>query len=160
MSISLPIRVSAQLVKFVADDTFTITLASLTNGSARQSTLKDNSTTKYPAAIITLALESGTSAPTVGTSYEVFLLRKNASIGDDNCGDSDAAITIENAFPLGTIIVTASGNKLFYKTFDTAAAGPLGPHWGIAVRNSTGQTMHATEGNHLKTFQYYYPESQ
>jgi hypothetical protein len=139
--------------------TFTITLASLTNGSARQSTMISNSS-NYPAALVMMAIESGTTAPTVGTAYEIYLLRSDGTVSDDNAGASDAAITIENAPLLGTIVVTATSNKLFYGTFDTAHLGPLGTSWGIAVKNSTGQTMHATEGNHVKGYSYYVPEAQ
>jgi hypothetical protein len=142
---------------------FTCTVANLANNSARQTTLVANSN-NYPAALVGVKLSSGTSAPTVGTVYEIYLIRSNvAAVGgvvDDNAGASDAAITIENAPLLGSLIVTATSNKAFSGVFDTAALGPLGPEWGIAVWNRSGQALHTTAGNHLLNYVYYVPEAQ
>jgi hypothetical protein len=146
-------------IKPIATATFTITLASLANAAARQSTMVSNSS-NYPAALIHLDIESGTNAPTVGTVYEVYLLRSDGTTADDNAGASDAAITIENSRLLGTIVVTADANKHFYGVFDTAPLGPLGASWGIAIKNSSGQALHGTEGNHRKAYVYYVPEVQ
>lgn len=146
--------------KNIASAGFTITLASLANGSARQSTMVDNSTTDYPAALVYLKISSNGSAPTAGAVYEVYLLRSDGTIADDAAGASDAAITIVNAALLGTIVVTASANTAFYGVFDTSVLGPLGPTWGIAIKNSSGQALHGTEGNHDCNFVYYVPEVQ
>lgn len=146
--------------KNIASAAFTITLASLANATARQSTLVDNSATDYPAAIVYIRIKSGAGAPTVGTLYEIYLLRGDATLRDDAAGASDAAITIENAPLLGTIVVTASANKNFYGVFDTASLGVLGPEWGIAVKNSSGQTVSTTEGDHDYNYVYYVPEVQ
>ena len=147
-------------LKNITEATFTITLASLATASARQSTLLDNSTNDYPAALVFLKITSGAAAPTVGTLYEVYLLRKGSTIGDDAAGATDAAITIENAPLLGTIVVTATAAKAFYGVFDTASLGPLGPSFGIAVKNSSGQALSATEGDHYKGYILYVPEVQ
>jgi hypothetical protein len=150
--------------KNITKATFTMTLASLTNGSARQSTMIDNSTNDYPAAIVTLRIKSGGTGPTAGAAYEVYLLRgddpSSSTYRSDNAGASDAAITIENAQLLGTIVVTNNANKNFYGEFDTAPLGPLGPEWGIAVKNASGQTISTTEGDHFKGYVYYVPEVQ
>jgi hypothetical protein len=81
-------------------------------------------------------------------------------VRDDAAGASDAAITIENAPLLGTIVLTNNANKNFYGVFDTRPLGPLGPEWGIAVKNSSGQALNATEGNHYKGYVYIVPEVQ
>ena len=134
---------------------FTITLASLANGAARQSDMIANASERR-AALVQLKIRSGGTAPTAGAIYEVFLLQGNGSgYRTDGAGASDAAITIENAPLLGTIVVTATTNKDFYGNFDTAPLGPLGTEWGIAVRNSSGQALNATEGNHTKQYQTY-----
>lgn len=146
--------------KNIASAGFTITLASLANGSARQSTLVDNSSTDYPAALVLMKISSGASGPTAGTVYEIYLIRGDGTIRDDNAGATDAAITIENAPLLGTMVLTNSTNKNFYGIFDTAPLGPLGPEWGIAVKNSSGQSLHGTEGNHDYNYVYYVPEVQ
>jgi len=145
--------------KNIAQAGFTITLASLANGSARQSTLNTNSN-NYPAALINLKITSGGSAPTAGAVYEVYLLRSDGAIADDNAGASDAAITIENAPCIGTIVVTATTAKAFYGVFDTSPYGPLGPTWGIAVKNSSGNALSTTGGDHDYNYSYYVPEIQ
>jgi hypothetical protein len=145
--------------KDIAQAAFTITLASLANASARQSTLINNSN-DYPAALINLKITSGGVAPTAGAVYEVYLIRSDGAIADDGAGASDAAITIENAPLLGTIVVTATTAKAFYGVFDTAPLGPLGPTWGIAIKNVSGQALSSTEGDHDYNYSYYVPESQ
>jgi hypothetical protein len=147
---------NATSITMVARATFTITLASLANAAARQSTMITNSS-NYPAALVNLKITSGGSAPTAGTVYEVYLLRSDGTQADDGAGASDAGITIENAPLLGTIVTTATTAKAFYGVFDTAPLGPLGGSWGIAVKNSTGNALSTTEGDHVKGYQYYYP---
>lgn len=146
--------------KNIATAAFTITLASLATASARQSTIVDNSTNDYPAAIIYLRIKSGAAAPTAGTVYELYLIRSDGTVRDDAAGASDAAITIENAPLIGTLVVTATANKNFYGIFDTAGLGVLGAEWGIAVKNSSGQTVSTTEGDHYYKYAYYVPEVQ
>ena len=140
---------------------FTITLASLASGSAEQSTMITNTSPSYPAALVMLIIESGT-APTAGQVYEVYLLRADAAgtYRTDGAGASDAAISIVNAQLLGTITVTNNGNTKFYGDFDTAILGPLGPSWGIAIKNQSGQSLNSTEGNHTKEYIYYNPQVQ
>ena len=139
---------------------FTITLASLANAAARQSTMVTNSTDR-PGMLVQLKIESGGSAPTAGAVYEVFLISGNGSgYRSDNAGASDAAITIENAKMIGAIVVTATTNKNFYGDFDTAPLGRLDEEFGIAVLNSSGQALNATEGNHTKQYETYLDEIQ
>lgn len=148
--------------KIIDKALFTITLASLADGTSRQSTMVANSG-NYPAAIIALRITSGGAAPTSGTTYDIFLLRGDtgsSTYRTDGAGASDAAIVIENARLLGSIFVTADAAKNFYGEFDTSSLGPLGSEWGIAVRNNTGQTLSSTEGDHLKEYMYYIPEVQ
>ncbi|MDQ3098884.1 MAG: hypothetical protein M3Q44_04000 [bacterium] len=143
--------------KLITRATMAMTLASLANGNAQQSIIVSNSN-NYPAALIFLKITSGSVAPTNGTVYEVYLLRGDGTNKTDNAGASDAAITIENASLLGTIVVTNNASKAFYSEFDTAPLGPLGTEWGIAVKNASGQALNSTESNHVKAYQYYVPE--
>ena len=147
--------------KFDAVANFTITLASLASTAARQSTIVANAN-KRAAAIVYLKIESGAAAPAAGTIYEVYLLRDDGvtNYRTDGAGAADAAIVIVNAQILGTMVVTNTVNANFFGDFDTSPLGPLGPSWGIAVKNSTDQALNATEGNHLKEFAYYLPEIQ
>lgn len=146
--------------KFDAIASFTISLAGLASTAARQSTIVANANNRG-AAVIYLKLESG-NAPAAGTIYEVYLLRDDGvtNIRTDNAGAADAAITINNAQILGTIVVTNNANTFFSADFDTAPLGPLGPKWGIAIKNNTDQAMNAAEANHLKEYAYYLPEIQ
>lgn len=149
-------------IKTDASAAFTITLASLADGSARQSDMIDN-TTNRQGALVYLRIKSGASAPTAGTVYEVYLLRGDAAtpnVTDDGAGETDAAITIENAQLLGAIKVTNDAAKNFYGVFDTWPLGPLGPTWGIAVRNKSGQALSATEADHVKRYTSYVVEAQ
>ena len=145
--------------KFDASTAFTITLASLANGSARQSTLLTNSSNR-PGALIYVRIKSGTVAPSANSVYEVYLLRSDGTITEDGAGANDASITIENAPLLGTILVTATTTKNFYGVFDTATLGPLGSIWGVAIKNSSGQAFSSTEADHAVRFSYYVPEAQ
>ena len=139
---------------------FTISLAALASGTARQSTMVANANNRG-AALIYLKIKSG-NAPAAGTIYEVYLLRADSAgtYRSDNAGAADAAITIVNAQILGTIVVTNTANAFFFGDFDTAPLGPLGFSWGIAVKNSTDQALNATEANHLKEYATYLPEIQ
>lgn len=144
---------------------FTQTLASLAAGAARQSTMVDNTTTRQPSALIGYDIQSGGTAPTAGTIYEIFLLRgvdsgTAGALRDDNAGTTDAAITIENAQLVGTLVVTNTINKHFTAIWTTANLGVLGRAFGTAVRNSTNQALNATEGNHKKTYMLYNPRSE
>lgn len=142
---------------------FTITVASLATATARQSTMIDNSSNKFRRAIIYLILKTGT-APTAGTTYDVYLLRgdnpASSAYRTDGAGASDAAFTPNNAIPLGSIKLTASANTLFYGEFDTAdVTNDLGPEWGIAVlNNATGQSLNAS--GHVTEYQYIVDQAQ
>ena len=140
---------------------FTISLAGLAAGTARQSTILTNSNNRG-AALIYLKIQAGAAAPAAGTIYETYLLRDDGvtNYRTDGAGASDGAITIVNAQLIGTMVVTNTANGFFYGDFDTAPLGPLGPKWGIAVRNMTDQAMGATEANHIKEYAYYLPEIQ
>jgi len=143
--------------KTIAPAAFTITLASLAPGSSRQSTLLTN-TSNYPAALINVRIKSAT-APVAGSVYEIYLLKSDGTIADDNAGASDAAITILNSPQLGSIVV-ANTTTSFYGIFDTAPLGILGTTWGIAIKNATAQSISSTEGDHAARYTYYVPEVQ
>lgn len=145
----------------------TQTLAALASGSARQSTVLNNALLMRPAANVCYLIESGAAAPTAGAIYEVFLFRREDSttaagtgcVADDSAGTADAAITIENSQLIGSLVVTASANKNFFGIFTTANLGVLGPAWGTSIRNSSGQALNGTEGNHRKAVQTYFPRA-
>ena len=145
--------------KDVSEAAFTLTTASLAAGSGRCSTAITNSNDQ-PAALISIKVTSGGSAPTAGGCYTVYLLRDLGTIADDGYGGSDAAFTPLNAPILGTIVVTNDASTAFYGVFDTAPHGPLGPTFGIAIVNNTDQAISSTEGDHAEYYNYYVPEVQ
>ena len=147
-------------LKFDALASFTISIASLTSGSGRQSTILANSDNR-PGAIVYVAIKSGSIAPATGETYDIYLLRGDGTgYISDGAGSTDAAITIENAQLLGQIAVSNTANKIFYGEWDTAELGPIGSNWGIAIVNSTAQTISTTESDHYKKYRYYVPEVQ
>lgn len=150
------------LVKLEASVDFTITLASLGNGNARQSDIEGNGS-DFPAALCVSKIRSSGSAPSNGSIAEFYLLRdddEGTPYITDGGGASDAAITIENAALLSTMVFTNNTNKDFYVDFDTAPLGPLGSSWGVAVKNRTGQSFNATGSNHYIRYKYYRPQIQ
>lgn len=137
---------------FSSTTAFTITLASLassTTGVGRQSTLIDNTTTRYSSAHIAVRFTVGTT-PTANTLIYVYLIRGDGTINDDNAGATDAGITIVNAPLLGTILCPATTSDTAYReVFDTKPLGSLGKTFGVAIVNSTGVAANATAGNFL-----------
>lgn len=138
---------------------FTQTLSALPSGSARQSTIVSNPLNR-PACLFGYRIESGGVLPTAGAIYEFFLIRGDGTRRTDNAGATDAGITVVNAQLVGTLQVTAATNTNFTDFFDTAPLGKLGTEFGSIMRNSSGQALNATEGNHTKEYNLYLPSIQ
>ena len=145
-------------LKDVAESSFTITMdaTTLADGACRASTAVTNSS-DYPAAIISVRVYSNT-APEEGSCYTVYLLRDLGTLATDGWAGSDATHVPENAPVLGTIVVTNDSTKYFYGEFDTAPLGPLGPSFGIAILNSTGENHNSSGG--AAYYNFYLPEIQ
>lgn len=150
-------------LKYDAAAAVTITLSSLTTGSGRQGTFINNSSNR-PGALIYVKIKSGGTGPTAGSTYSVYLVRRDnhasPTLTDDNAGSSDAALTVLNSRFLGNLKLTNSSATNFTGSFDTSDLGPLGPSWTIAVVNNSGQTTDTTAGNHVVEYVYYYQEIQ
>lgn len=157
--------------KDITKATFACTLAGLANGSARQSTMIDNATNDYPAALVYLKCQLG-GDPTVDGWINVYLLRGNDPSSSDyrtgGAGASDAAYppsgtSIGQEWLLGSIFVplARTTNDYVYGEWSTETIpGPLGAEWGIVVENRSGVALGATEGNHYKGYKYFVPEIQ
>jgi hypothetical protein len=147
-------------IAYDSDAAFTCTLASLTTGSARQSTAIDNSSNLYLDALVQLRIKTGGSG-TSASGYVAVYAYASADGGTtytENAGASDAAITLTvptNLVLLGVINCVA--NSVTYKgpVWSVAAAfgGTMPKKWGIVVENQTGGTLSATEGDHLKLYE-------
>jgi hypothetical protein len=138
--------------KFSASAAMTISLAALassTSGAGRQSTLLDNSTTRYKRIHVWFLVTTGTS-PTANRSIRFFLVKgddpASSAIRVDNAGASDAAITIVAADQLYSVATSNASNTGYRGSF--VIENP-GPEWGLAVVHDTAVNLHATAGNHI-----------
>ena len=125
----------------------TITLASLASGSARQSTMVDN-TDNAQIIRVYFDVTTGTS-PTNNRAINFYIISgddaSTSNIRTDNAGASDAAITIDAA-PLAYSVATdATSDKHYRGSF--LIRNP-GPEWGIAVHHNTGVNLNSTGSNH------------
>lgn len=142
--------------------TVTISPASVTNGSARESTAIDNGTDKFEDALVSVKLKSGGSG-TASTGYVnvyAYGTVDNGTTYPDNVTGSDAAITLTvppNLRLIGILNMVANG--VTYKgVFSVARAfgGVLPQKWGIVLENKSGGTLDATGGNHAVLYQGVY----
>lgn len=145
--------------KDLAETAFDIDLENIANGDTEQSDSVSNSG-DYPAAFVGIQIKTGAVAPTLGSVFVVYLFRRMTNMQDDNAGATKGAITPQNMLVLGNIKVTAATSTTYERIFTTEHLGPLGPEWGIAVKNSTGQTNDTTGGNHAAYYRHYVPELQ
>ena len=150
------------LTRFAAASPITITLGGLANGSGRQGTLVDNTTTGYSRVTVGASIKLGTS-PTANTLVSLYLIRgDNAGtpIRTDGAGASDAAIALKNAQSIGTLSTGASPatGDVLSDLFDVPFVP--GPKWTVAVLNGTGVALDATSGNHVVSFVGAYDEVQ
>jgi|SRR6185369_6557802 len=137
----------------------TCTLASLASASARECTAIDNTSNLYVDALVYVACKLQTGSPSSDKAIYVYAYgSEDGTNYTDNATGSDAAITLRsptNLKLLGVINCPDSG-ALTYKSgpMSVAAAfgGLLPRKWGIVVRNVTGITLSATEGDHTKTY--------
>jgi hypothetical protein len=150
--------------KYGSSTALTITLASLatsTAGVGRQSTIVDNSTTKYQDVLVYVKITQGTS-PTGSRRAYVYLIRDDGNATNhrsDGAGASDAGITIRNSMLLGILPNNAapSSNDVLYGEFLINRPGPM---WGIAIVHDTAVNLNSTESNHWVRYVGLNPEVQ
>jgi len=138
----------------------TITVASLANNSARQSTVIDNSTNVYLDALVQLKIKTNASG-TATTGYVniyAFGTVDGGTTYTENAGATDAAITLTsppNAVLIGRINCVANATTYYSIPMSVAAAfgGVLPEKWGIIVENKTGAALDSTAGNHAVKYQ-------
>jgi hypothetical protein len=129
----------------------TLTAASLASSAAlvgRQSTLVDNTTTRWQKIHLYCRVTTGTS-PTTQRGIYVFLLKADKftspNVSTDNAGATDAAISIFAAQQIAGALCDATSDRAY--RFDCVISNP-GPAWGIALAHETGVNLNATAGNH------------
>jgi hypothetical protein len=144
---------------FGGDSAFTLTLASLANAAARESTAIDNSSNLYVDALLRLQIKLATGTPASDKLINIYAYgSEDGSNYGDNATGTDAAVTLRSPTNLRLVytLYTPDAGALTYKTqpFGIAWAfgGILPVKWGIVVENRTNLAFDSTEGNHAKAF--------
>jgi hypothetical protein len=140
----------------------TCTLTSLTTGSARASTVVDNTTNLYLDALVQVQTKTGTG-PAVPNIINVYAYATvdNGTTYSDGATGSDAGITLTappNAVLIGSINVPAASTSYKSGPMSVAAAfgGILPAKWGVIIENQSGTTLSATGGDHVVQYQGVY----
>lgn len=141
----------------------TITLASLGNNAARESTVIDWTSDLSPDALIMLKIKSGASSTTSNGYANIYAYGTvdNGTTYSDNVTGTDAAITLvvpPNLRLIGQINIVANATTYKSAVFSVAAAfgGVMPAKWGIVVENKCGGAFDATGGNHAALYQAVY----
>ena len=143
-----------------------ITLASLANGSARQSAEVSNASDLFLDVLVTIKLKSatvGVSQAGYATVY-AFGTTDGGTTRTEGAGSGDAAITLVNPTNLRMIgMLNMVGTSVTYVAgpFSVAQAfgGVLPEKWGIVIENSSGAAFTATGSDHAVTYQGVYGQS-
>jgi hypothetical protein len=146
-------------IQYQSVTNITISLASLANNAARESTFIDNSSTLFLDAMVYLAIQLQTGTPSNDQAIQIwFYGSSDATNYTDNATGTNAPLTMRTPTNLRGpwTIVTPTSGGLLYKTVIPSVAtifgGIMPIRWGIVVENRTGIAFNATEGNHIKTF--------
>lgn len=137
--------------------TITVTLTSLANGSARESTVINNTSTKYRNVRIRFQTKGQSS----GTAYlDVYLY---TALGDttytDGATGSDAAFTAanrKNSRYLGSILMNAATAAVQGELQTKDAYADCPDKWGLICINNSGAALSATAGDHVIEYEGVY----
>lgn len=124
----------------------TITLDSLGNGTARQSTRVTQTSPAEMFVEISGELKTGTT-PGSSKFCEIYFIRRDGNAtanADDAAGASDAAITIANAQLLASIPMSSSDNTV--TRFGPIVVPNPGLDFVVAVKNGTSANLNASSG--------------
>jgi len=130
---------------FDTDNSVTITLASLGDGSFAESATIDNSTDKFVAADVQFKVRTGTGVSALG-KIRLYMLR-SVDGGTDFDDAFDTFTDDSNAALLVEIIASADSTD-YIASIDTSAVGLLGSHWRLVIANYTGASLDSTASNH------------
>lgn len=146
---------------YASSASITMTLASLASSATagRESTAIDNTSNLYIDALVYLAVKLQTGTPANDKIIYVYLYgSEDGTNYTDNVTGSDAAVTLRvptNLRFADAIQVPDSGG-LTYKSNPISVArvfgGVMPRKWGVVLRNYTGVTLSATEGDHTKSY--------
>lgn len=143
-----------------ANQTLTITIASLANNSARESTEVDNTTNLFLDALVSIKVRSAAASTSATGAVLVYAYGSvdGGTVHTENATGVDAAITLTsptNLRLIGVINVVANSTTYYGGPFSVASAfgGTLPAYWGIVLENRSGATLDGTGGNHSATYQ-------
>lgn len=139
--------------------TITCTLTSLANGSARESTVIDNTSNLYQDALLRIQSKGAASGTSVLEIYAYSALSDTTYT--DLATGSDAAFTAANIFNsvlIGVVQMNAATSAVTWGPVSIAAAfgGVLPSKWGLIVKNSSGAALSATAGDHVLKYEGVY----
>jgi hypothetical protein len=143
----------------------TITLASLAQAAARESSVIDNTTNLFLDALVMLRVKTGAGTPANQKAINVYVAGTVDSATplwpDAVAGAGDAAITMDNPTNLkllGVVQAFTTAHTFEGGPWSVAACfgGTMPEKWLIVVENQEGIALDATEGNHLKRYQGVY----
>ena len=143
--------------------TITVTLASLANNGARESTVIDNTSNLFLDALVGGKIKSPASATSAtGTVFiYVYGTVDGGTLYSEEATGSDAAITLTsspNAKLLWIVNVVANATTYNFGPFSVASVfgGILPQKWGLIFENKTGGTLDSTGSNHAVKYQGIY----
>lgn len=140
-----------------SNQTVTITLASLANGTSRQSTVIDNTSNLYVDVLVTFKIKTGAAGNTAAGTVELYAIgtTDGGTTYTDGGGATDAAITVNAAPFIGSFPATANATTYTGGPVSVAAAfgGTLPQKFAVVVKNNTPSTFDTTGGNFAVQYQ-------
>lgn len=137
-----------------SNQAITITVTSLTNGSAQASTVVDNTSNLYEDVLVVVKIKTAGSS-TSATGYVNIYAYATADGGTtypEGISGSNSSATLTsppNLILIGSISAVANSTTYTCEPLSVAWAfgGRLPAKWGIVVENKTGATLDASIGS-------------
>lgn len=137
--------------------TVTVTLASLANGSARESTVIDNTSNLYSDYVLRIQT-NGQSSGTAQLNVYAYAALSDTTYTDGATG-SDAAFTAANRLN-SVLVVSVQMNQTTavssVATLRQAFGGTVPSKFGFIFVNASGAALSATSGHHVVEVQGVY----
>jgi|SRR5262245_12086410 len=132
---------------FGTSTSFTITLNSMANAAARESTAIDNTTNLFLDALVRVSVSIGTTAAPKEVRVYVYG-SEDGTIYEDPATGTDAAITLEDppVMKIARVIPVPTSSKVYEALFTVAQCfgGVMPRKWGIVVENQSGAALAAS----------------
>lgn len=142
---------SVMKLKYGTSTSLTITLTSLTAGSARESTAVDNTSNLYLDALLGGQFTLAAGTPASDKSINVYVYgSEDGTIYGDNATGSDANLTMRSPTNLRLVasVATPTSGGLTYNLSPSGVAkafdNVLPRKWGVVVENLTNLAFAAT----------------